>query len=208
MTDKTKTKGGGALGFILDFGPLLLFFLASRYFSSESDPTQGPLYSTAVFMVAIVAAITVSKLMLGKVSPMMWVSAILVVGFGGIALWLGDPKFIQIKPTIIYILFAAILIGGWLRNKALLKYVFEYAFDGVDQAGWLKLSRNWGLFFLAMAGMNEIIRQPELFSFNSWLSIKVWGVTALSLLFTISQMPMLIRHGLKLAENEGSQSKD
>ncbi len=208
MSDKMTKKGGGALGFMLDFGPLLLFFLASRYFSSESDPTRGPLVSTAVFMVAIIAAIIVSKLKLGKISPMMWVSAILVVGFGGIALWLGDPKFIQIKPTIIYILFATILIGGWLRAKALLKYVFEYAFDGVDEGGWLKLSRNWGLFFLAMAGMNEIIRQPDLFSFNSWLSIKVWGVTALSLMFTMSQMPMLIKHGLKLGENEDSKPKE
>jgi intracellular septation protein len=206
MTDQATKKSGGVLGFMLDFGPLLLFFISSRYFASDSDPKQGPLMSTAIFMVAIVAAIIVSKVKLGKVSPMMWVSAVLVVGFGGIALWLGDPKFIQIKPTIIYILFAAILLGGWLRGKALLKYVFEYAFDGVDEAGWLKLSRNWGLFFIAMAGMNEVIRLPELFSFNSWLTIKVWGVTALSLLFTMSQMPMLISHGLKLAEKEDSQA--
>jgi intracellular septation protein len=206
MTDQATKKSGGVLGFMLDFGPLLLFFISSRYFASDSDPKQGPLMSTAIFMVAIIAAIVVSKVKLGKISPMMWVSAVLVVGFGGIALWLGDPKFIQIKPTIIYILFAAILLGGWMRGKALLKYVFEYAFDGVDEAGWLKLSRNWGSFFLAMAGMNEVIRLPELFSFNSWLTIKVWGVTALSLLFTMSQMPMLIRHGLKLAEKEDSQA--
>jgi intracellular septation protein len=204
MSDTPVKKSGGLLGFMLDFGPLLFFFLSSRYFTSEADPTRGPLVSTAIFMVAIIAAIIISKLKLGKVSPMMWVSAVLVVGFGGIALWLGDPKFIQIKPTIIYLLFAAILIGGWFRGKALLKYVFEYAFDGVDEAGWLKLSRNWGLFFLAMAGMNEIIRQPELFSFNSWLTIKVWGVTALSLLFTVSQMPMLIKHGLKIADPDNS----
>jgi intracellular septation protein len=206
MSDQATKKSGGTLGFMLDFGPLLLFFISSRYFASDTDPTRGPLVSTAIFMVAIVAAIIISKVKLGKVSPMMWVSAVLVVGFGGIALWLGDPKFIQIKPTIIYVLFSAILLGGWIRGKALLKYVFEYAFDGVDEAGWLKLSRNWGLFFLAMAGMNEIIRLPELFSFNSWLTIKVWGVTALSLLFTMSQMPMLIRHGLKLAEKEDSQA--
>lgn len=200
MSEAPQKNGHGALGFALDFGPLLLFFLATRFGHSESDPARGPLIGTAVFMVAITAALIISKWKLGKISPMMWISAVLVVGFGGIALFLGDPYYIQIKPTIIYLLFASILLAGWVRGKALLKYLLEYAFDGVSDAGWLKLSRNWGLFFLTMAGVNEIIRQPQLFSFDSWLTLKVWGMTALSLLFTFSQIPMLIRHGLKVAE--------
>lgn len=202
MSEVVKKKGRGALGFALDFGPLLLFFLATRFGHSESNPTRGPLIGTAVFMAAITAALVVSKWKLGKISPMMWVSAILVVGFGGVALFLGDPKFIQIKPTIIYLLFAAMLLGGWLRGKALLKYLLEYAFEGVSHEGWLKLSRNWGLFFFAMAGVNEIIRQPQLFSFDSWLTLKVWGVTALSLVFTFSQIPMLLRHGLNVGDTD------
>lgn len=201
MTEpQSKQKGHGALGFALDFGPLLIFFIANHFVKSEDDPTRGPLIGTAAFMVAITIALIVSKWKLGKISPMMWISAILVIGFGGIALMLGEPRYIQIKPTIIYLLFATLLIGGWLRGKALLKYLLEYAFEGVDDAGWLKLSRNWGMFFIAMAGINEIIRQPQLFSFDSWLTIKVWGVTACSVLFTFSQIPMLIRHGLKVAD--------
>lgn len=188
------------MGFALDFGPLLLFFVTNYFAKSESDPTRGPLAGTAVFMAAITVALIVSKWKLGKISPMMWISAVLVIGFGGIALLLGEPRYIQIKPTIIYLLFATVLIGGWLRGKALLKYLLEYAFEGVDDAGWLKLSRNWGLFFVAMAGINEVIRQPSLFSFDSWLTLKVWGVTALSILFTFSQIPMLMRHGLTIAD--------
>jgi intracellular septation protein len=207
MNASDKPKGKGALGFALDFGPLLLFFLANHFLSSKTDPAHGPLAGTAVFMVAIVAAIIISRVKFGKVSPMMWVSAILVVGFGGITLWLGDPKFIQIKPTIIYVLFGSILVGGWVRGKALLKFVFEYAFDGVDENGWLKLSRNWGLFFFAMAVTNEIIRLPQWFSFDTWLTMKVWGVTGLSLLFTMSQMPMLLKHGLKLGDAEDGAPK-
>lgn len=202
MTDAPKKKGHGVLGFALDFGPLLLFFLATRFAHSETDPTRGPLVGTGVFMAAIAIALIVSKWKLGRISPMMWISAILVIGFGGIALFLGDPKFIQIKPTIIYLLFTAVLLGGWLRGKALLKYLLEYAFEGVSHEGWLKLSRNWGFFFLAMAGINEIIRQPQLFSFDSWLTLKVWGVTALSLLFTFSQIPMLMRHGLDVGDTD------
>lgn len=202
MSEPAKKDGKGALGFALDFGPLLLFFLTNHFLSSKTDPSRGPLISTAVFMVAIVAAMAISKIKFKRIAPMMWVSALLVVGFGGITLWLGDPKFIQIKPTIIYALFGSVLLGGWLRGQALLKYVFEYAFEGVDEQGWLKLSRNWGIFFFVMAVINEIIRQPELFSFSTWLTLKVWGVTALTLVFTMSQMPMLLKHGLKL---EGKQ---
>jgi intracellular septation protein len=194
-------KAPKGLGFALDFGPLLLFFLANRFGQSDTDPTRGPLIGTAVFMVAIIAVILISKWKLGKVSPMMWMSAILVVGLGAITLWLGDPKYIQIKPTIVYLLFAAILFGGLLRGKAMLKYLLEYAFEGVDDTGWRKLSRNWAFFFLGMAGFNEIIRQPDLFSFNTWLAIKVWGVMALSFLFTTLQIPMLMRHGLKLGDD-------
>ncbi|MEP7349343.1 MAG: inner membrane-spanning protein YciB [Sphingorhabdus sp.] len=201
MNDKSPAKKGhGALGFALDFGPLLMFFIANHFGKSESDPARGPLIGTMAFMIAITIALIISKWKLGKISPMMWISAILVLGFGGIALMLGEPRYIQIKPTIIYLLFATLLLGGWLRGKSLLKYVLEYAFEGVDEAGWLKLSRNWGLFFLVMAGINEIIRQPQLFSFDTWLTMKVWGMTALSVLFTFSQIPMLMRHGLKVAE--------
>jgi intracellular septation protein len=199
---KSTSKG---LSFLLDFGPLLVFFLVNHFAKSDSDPARGPIWGTAAFMIAIVTAMIVSRWRTGKISTMMWVSAILVVGLGGITVFLGDPVYIQIKPTIVYLLFSAILFAGLLRGKALLKYLLEYAFEGVEEAGWRKLSRNWGLFFLVMAGINEIIRRPELFSFDSWLAIKVWGMTAVSFIFTMSQIPMLVRHGLKLADEDAAK---
>ncbi len=195
---KSTPKG---LSFLLDFGPLLTFFLVNHFAKSEGDPARGPIWGTVAFMIAIIAAMIVSRWKLGKISAMMWVSAILVIALGGITVFLGDPVYIQIKPTVVYLLFAAILFGGLLRGKALLKYLLEYAFEGVEEAGWQKLSRNWAFFFLLMAGVNEIIRRPELFSFDSWLAIKVWGMSILSFLFTLSQIPMLMKHGLKLAED-------
>jgi intracellular septation protein len=195
-------KSGKGPGFLLDFGPLLVFFLVNYFAKSPADPTRGPIWATAAFMVAIVAAMIIAKWKTGKISTMMWVSAILVVGLGSITLFLGDPVYIQIKPTVVYLLFATILFGGLIRGKALLKLILEYAFEGVEEEGWRKLSRNWAIFFLCMAGMNEVIRQPSLFSFDSWLAIKVWGVTALSFLFTMSQIPMLLKHGLKLESAE------
>jgi intracellular septation protein len=194
-------KPSGTLSFILDFGPLLLFFIASKIGSSDTDPTQGAIVGTATFMIAIIIAVVVSKLKLGKISPMLKLTAALGVFFGGLTIWFHDERFIQIKPTIIYVFFAILLLGGWLRGKAMLKYVLEHAYQGLNEQGWMKLSLSWGLFFLALAGLNEIFRRPEWFSFDTWLSIKVWGVTAATFLFALANIPMLMRHGLKLGDD-------
>ncbi len=192
-------KANGRLNFALDFGPLLVFFIAYKFGGSDTDPTQGPLVGTGVFMVAIAIAVAVSKWKLGRVSPMLWLSAALVVGFGALTLWFRDPKFIQLKPTLIYLFFAALLIGGVLRGRAMLKYVLEAAYDGLTDEGWRKLSLNWGLFFLALAAANEIMRAT--LSFDTWLTVKVWGVTAATFLFAMANIPMLMRHGLSLGED-------
>jgi intracellular septation protein len=188
---------------MLDFGPLLLFFITNWWAGSKADPAAGPIAGTAVFMVAIIVALIVSKWKLGKISPMMWMSAILVTGFGALTLWFHDPKFIQLKPTLIYLLFAAVLFAGLLRGKAFLQYLLEYAFDGVDHDGWVKLSRNWALFFIAMAGLNELLR--SYFDFNTWLTAKTWGVTVIFFLFNMSQIPMLLKHGLNLGEMDNKK---
>jgi intracellular septation protein len=199
-------KPSGALNFALDFGPLLLFFVASKLGSSDADPKQGAIVGTATFMAAIIIAAIVSKVKLGKISPMLKLTAALGVFFGALTLWFHDERFIQIKPTIIYAFFAALLIGGWLRGKALLKYVLEAAFEGLNETGWLKLSLSWGLFFVFLAGANEAMRAT--LDFDLWLTLKVWGVTALTFLFSMANIPMLLRHGLNLSEAEGNQTEN
>lgn len=198
IVDEQKPKHPAWLPFAIDFGPLLTFFLTYRFTSGDGafGATAGAIKGTIAFMVAIVIAVVVSQWKLKKVSPMLWLSAILVIGFGGLTIWLNDPAFIQIKPTIIYAGFAALLLGGWLRGKPLLKYLLEAAYDGLSEEGWLKLSRNWGLFFVAMALINEALRLT--LSFDTWLTAKVWGVTLLSLLFAASQLPLMLRHGLAI----------
>ena len=194
-------KPSGTLNFVLDFGPLFLFFVASKFGSSDTDPKQGAIVGTAAFMAAILVAVIVSKLKLGKISPMLKLTAALGVFFGALTIWFYDERFIQIKPTIIYAFFAILLLGGWLRGKAMLKYVLEQAYQGLDEKGWMKLSLRWGIFFFILAGLNEVFRRPEWFSFDTWLSIKVWGVSALTFLFALANRPMLMRHGLKLGDD-------
>ncbi|MCX7864319.1 MAG: septation protein IspZ [Novosphingobium sp.] len=186
------------INLLIDFGPLLVFFLTYRYFSPDNDDGFGVVLavtkSTIAFMAATVVALVISKWRLGHVSPMVWLSTVLIIGFGGITVLLADPWFIQIKPTVVYLLFAGVLFAGLARGKPMLKYLLQSAFEGLDEEGWLKLSRNWAIFFLVLAVLNTLL--IYLVSFETWLSAKVWGFTTLSFIFTFSQLPMVLRHGL------------
>ena len=191
MRDNAPARPSPGFSFLLDFGPLLAFFVTFKL-------ADGPFIATGVFMAAIVVAVIVSLLKLGRVSPMLWISAILVVGFGALTIWLRDPRFIQMKPTFIYAGFALLLFAGLAAGKPLLKYVFHLAFEGLSDKGWMKLTLNWALFFAGMAILNEILR--AWLSFDTWLTVKVWGITVLSLLFAFANIPMLMRHGLTVTD--------
>jgi intracellular septation protein len=187
-----KSKTGSAWTLLLDYGPLLVFFITYKVMGSG---LQGTLAATLVFMVAAVMSVIIGLMVVGRVSPMVWLSTALIVGFGGITLYLQDPKFIQMKPTIIYLLFAGTLLVGLLRRKPMLRWLFGPIFPGLSDEGWLKLSRNWALFFLALAVANEVMRAT--LSFDTWLTLKVWGVSVVSFVFAICNVPMLLRHGLE-----------
>lgn len=201
MADPQKPAHGGSLSLALDFGPLLVFFVTYKgagWLWGASNPITAMTFGTAAFMAAIVLAVGISKVKLGRISPMLWLSALLILFFGGLTIYFHDQRFIQIKPTIIYSFFAIMLFGGLARGKALLKYLLQAAYDGLTEQGWRKLSRNWAFFFAAMAIANEAMRRSM--SFDSWLAVKVWGVTIVSLVFAAANIPMLLRHGLTLGE--------
>jgi intracellular septation protein len=198
-------KPSGLLSFGLDFGPLLLFFLGSRFGHSDTDPVQGPIVGTATFMVAIVVAMAVAKWKTGHISPMMKMSAVFVIGFGALTLWFRDFGFIQHKATAVYLLFAAIILIGWMRSKPALKYLLEQAYDGLSHDGWLKLSLSWGLFFMALAILNEIL--IPLLTNDQYITVKTFGLPALSFLFAMANIPMLLRNGLKLGDDTKEDDK-
>lgn len=181
-----KPKGVSNMGLLLDYGPLIAFFIAFRL--------AGVFVGTAVFMAAIVVAVVVSKVRIGRVSPMLALSAILIVGFGALTIWFHDPRFIQLKPTIIYAGLGSLLLGGALLGRPLLKYVLEAGFEGLGTRAWLVLSRNWGLFFLGMAVLNEILVRN--LSFETWLAVKIWALIPLSMAFGIAHIPYMLKNGL------------
>lgn len=201
-----KPAHGGNLSLALDFGPLLVFFLSYKgagWIWGPGNPITAMTFGTAAFMAAIIVAVIISKVKLGRVSPMLWLSALLILFFGGLTIYFRDQSFIQIKPTIIYAFFALMLFAGLARGKALLKYLLQAAYDGLTEEGWRKLSRNWAFFFVAMALANEVMRRSM--SFDSWLAVKVWGVTIVSVVFAGANLPMLMRHGLSLGDKLDSE---
>jgi len=213
--DDTKKAGSSWLSVAIDYGPLLVFLLVYRQMSPEETSPGGEivaiLYGTGAFMAAAVVALIASRALLGKISPMLWFSTALIVGFGALTIVFGDPTFVQLKPTIIYTVMGAALLIGWLRGAALLKILLEAAFEGLTQEGWLKLSRNWGVFFLFLAALNEVLRamynEPN-GTFETWLWAKFWVFMPLSFLFTFANIPMLLKHGLDVGQDDAEDAQE
>jgi len=190
----------------LELGPLLVFFFANARGDSliESFPVLAqigePIFlATALFMVATVIALAVSWSMTRTLPMMPLISGIVVLVFGALTLWLHNDTFIKMKPTIVNTLFGAILLGGLFFGKSLLGYVFDSAFK-LDAEGWRKLTFRWGLFFIFLAIVNEVVWRN--FSTDAWVSFKVWGIMPITVVFTLLQMPLIQKHTLPEAKTE------
>ncbi len=126
-----------------------------------------------------------------RVAVMPLVSGIAVTLLGGLTLFLHDETFIKIKPTLVNLLFAAILLGGLYFGKPMLKYLLSDALQLTDE-GWRKLSLRWGLFFIFLAVLNECIWRN--FPTDFWVNFKVFGMFTLTMLFTLSQIPLIKKY--------------
>ncbi len=209
-TAEPRKQKSGWINLPIEWGPVLVFFGVYKLYVPSGEDALGvigaAIYATGAFILAAIVAVIASRLLLGRVSRMLALSTLLIAGFGALTIWLHDPEWIQVKPTAFYLFFGAVLLGGWLRRKALLQWALEAAFEGLDEEGWLILSRNWGFFFFFLAALNEVLRHffnVQHGSFGVWVTLKLWVFMPLSFLFTFTQLPMLLRHGLAAgAEDE------
>ena len=191
-TDARARELPPGLRIAVDFGPLAIFFLANML--APEPKILKVLIATAAFMVATVVAMIVSRLKTGRISPMLWITGLLVLFFGGLTLWFRDDTFIKMKPTIVYTMFAVILGFGLATGRPLLRMLLESAYPGLDETGWRKLTVNWAGFFALMAVLNEAVWRTQ--SWDFWVGFKLWGAVPLTFLFAILNIPMLLRHGL------------
>jgi intracellular septation protein len=171
------------LKLLIEMGPLVAFFIANW--------KSGIFWGTGVFMVATVIALATSWIMTRKIAMVPLVSAVFVALFGALTLYLQSDLFIKVKVTLINALFGAVLLGGAAFGKSYLKLVMGEAMKLTEEA-WRTLSIRWGVFFFAMAGLNEIVWRS--FSTDQWVNFKVFGLLPLTLVFAVANAPYMTRH--------------
>lgn len=170
----------------LDLGPLLLFFFANAY--------AGIYFATGAFMVATLVTLAISYYLIRRFPVMPIVTAVIVMVFGALTLWLHNDTFIKLKPTILYVMFAVVLLAGLATGRPLFQIVLDGAIH-LKEEGWKKLTLNWSLFFLVMAAINEFVWRS--FTTDQWVAFKTFGFLPLTLVFALSQAPIMAKYAVK-----------
>ncbi|KIT17715.1 inner membrane-spanning protein YciB [Jannaschia aquimarina] len=186
----------GWLRTALELGPVALFFLAYISTRGQTYTLGGTEYSafilvTAGFIPLIIVATIVLWRLTGHLSVMQIVTAVLVTIFGGLTVWLNDERFLKMKPTLIYSLFAAILGFGLLRGRSYLSMVLASALPLTDE-GWMILTKRMAIFFVALAMTNEVVWRT--LSTDAWVNFRTFGLPVLFFAFLMSQAGLLKRH--------------
>jgi len=184
------------LKLLVEIGPLVVFFIGN---------TQYDIFiATGAFMAATAVSLLASRLIFKRVPAMPLVTGVFVFVMGGLTLYLHDELFIKLKPTIVNVLFASILLGGLAYGHSLLKYLFSDVFQLLDE-GWRKLTLRWALFFLFLAVLNEIVWR--FFSTDFWVAFKVFGIMPLTLIFSIMQLGLMQRYQIDPSEKREMASQ-
>ena len=171
------------LKYAVDYGPLLAFFIAYK--------TGGLMAATVTLMIATAIATALLYILTRKLALMPVITFLVVGTFGGLTLWLHDATFIKMKPTVIQGLFSLILFGGLILKKPLIRYVMGGTLQ-MDDKGWHSLSLRFACFFAVMAVLNEIVWRTQ--SEPTWINFKVFGILGLTVLFILTQVPLIMRH--------------
>lgn len=183
---------------ILEYGPLVIFFAAFYVFKGQEVMILGQSYSgfilaTAVFVPVLVFATILGWFLSGEISKMQVVTVILVVVFGGLSVAFNDERFFKMKPTIIYLIFAATMGFGVLRGKSYMETVLGQSMK-MTHEGWMILARRITVFLAALACANEVIWRTQ--TTELWVYFKTFGLPIAMFGFLMSQYKVFGTHGV------------
>jgi len=205
MEEKEVNKPFSKL--VLELGPLIIFFVS--YYNAPipesmvKDSAQADIFkiifATKIFVPTILIALFLGWWQTRQLAKMPLITAILVVVFGGLTIWLNNPVFIKMKPTMIYLIFSAVLGFGIIKRKAYLKYLMGSAIL-LTEEGWMKLSKRFSVLFLLLAIGNEIVWRT--FSQDFWVNFKTFGLPVILLVFMISQVKLLSTYSSDPVKND------
>ncbi len=174
------------LKFVTDFGPLLIFF--TIYYKNDNNL----IVAIPPLIVATIVAVAIMYFVEKKIPYVPLIGGVIVSLFGGLTLYFDNPIFIYMKPTIVNLVFALILIVSKVFfQKNFLKFFLQTAFQ-LNEIGWDKLNFRWAYFFIFLAILNEIVwrTQPE----TTWVNFKVWGILPITFIFTAFQVPLINKY--------------
>ena len=171
---------------IIEFIPLIIFFIAYNY----TNLITATIILTISSIIAFLAILYVTK----ELHFMPLFSALIISIFGFLTWYLQNPLFIKIKPTILNSILGLTLLISYYCKKPLVKILLVNAIQMEDH-NWLIITFRWGLFFICLAIMNEFIWRN--FSETFWVNFKVFGFLPITIIFTLTQMPYMMRHQIK-----------
>ena len=183
---------------LLELGPIVAFFVAymrlkESIFTIGGSDYQGFIVVTGLFIPVLLFTTAILWRLTGKISPMQIMTVVLVTIFGGLTVWLNDPSFIKMKPTIIYLLFGGILGIGLLRGQSYLRVVMQDLIP-LENTGWMILTRRFTAFFFGLALANEAVWRS--FSTDTWVYFKTFGLTAALFAFFMMQSALLSKYAI------------
>lgn len=198
MTDERDRNGlepgpGQWRKIAFEMGPLLVFFAANYIY--------GIIPATGILVVATLISVAASYYLDKRVPVMALIAAALLGLFGGLTVLFEDDTFIKIKPTVVSGLFGAFLLGGYMLGKSPLKMMMGLMLD-LKEEGWRKLTLRWGLFFFVLAGLNEVVWRTV--STDTWVSFKVFGLLPITMIFAMSQMPLMQKYASRSEGEDAS----
>ncbi|MGC6497279.1 MAG: inner membrane-spanning protein YciB [Candidatus Puniceispirillaceae bacterium] len=184
---KDAAPQGQGRKLLLDLGPLVVFF-ATNYITGDFMLAVG------LLVAATVVALAAGWMLERRISMMALFGCVAVAFFGGLSLYFDNELFIKIKPTVLTVLLAAVIAGGRLLGRNPLGLLMGTQLRMRD-AGWRALSWLWVAMFLTTALANEIAWRS--LSTDDWVTFKVFGITAISLLFAVLSVPVMTKHQIE-----------